>query len=676
MTASVATIVLELTLPWQVVADNKMAPPVQLAIRELQSHWQQIAGQALPVTTEKGQRHLIVLAVAGQGGDGFTWQAQADQITITGASARGLLFGVYHFLEVLGCRWLAPGALWTRLPQTQSVTLPATLVHEEPAFAGRCLIIGHYAFMIEAGAWIEWAARNRYNTIFFHTIANPIGGGAAPLWSWERQREQALALLRERGMTIEIGGHGLPDLLPRTSFKSMPTAFREEAGKRTKRHNFCPSSSDAQLVIQQNARRYFQANPGFAVYHLWADDIPGGGWCTCAACAGLSNADQLLLATNLVAEVLAKVAPTAELSFIAYLDTETPPTQIKPHANVCLLWAPRTRNYGRAIDDASCPVNTPYYPQQLKAQIAAFTGAGTVRVFEYYSDGILFKSVLPVLSQVMQRDLCFYRDVGVHTMQTLMTGTHPWVTAHLTNWLFGRLTWQPEQELAALLADFCQAAFGVGGAAMLGYYQALEEAFALVLHQTPDQRGRFALPTSPLALIKEPVADMEDPVHAAAATLQKRAETVTSLFDLVAMAERQLAAARQLVEQQGVTSPQLAAEANAFALTKAWLHFSGHRLRLYASLATTPPAPNARHHWQAAQEAFQRVQAWAAQLPPVFQSNLTMGHFAMWGLRLRRIQADSFTAPPLRWWIDLGTVTHLAAGYLRLARQFKAERRA
>ena len=166
------------------------------------------------------------------------------------------------------------------------------------------------------------------------------------------------------------------------------------------------------------------------------------------------------------------------------------------------IWIPRSRlhrspagerlsalgaahaNYGRATDDETCPVNWPAYPDLLNAQIEAFAEAGSVRVFEYYSDAILFKSVLPILCHVMQADLRFYRNAGVHTVQTLMTGTHPWVTAQLTNWLFGRLTWNVDGDVNTLVADFSDAAFGAAGPTMVRYYAALEEAYALILNQT------------------------------------------------------------------------------------------------------------------------------------------------------------------------------------------------
>lgn len=672
------TITLDLTHQWYVRA-NSTAPPALLALRELQTHWQQITDKLLlhdfQGEVQAEEASIIMLVVADNGTDNrydeFTWQVHPNQIQIHGQSPRGLLFGVYHFLEMLGCRWLAPGLLWTHIPSLQTIALPSEPITEAPAFTERCLIIGHYAFMREIEIWIEWAARNRYNTIFLHTAPNDIGGGSVPEWAWLHYRERALTLLRERNMTIEVGGHGLPALLPRKLFRKMPQAFREVDGKRTRKHNFCPSSVEAKTVIQENARRYFQENPQIDVYHIWADDIPGDGWCGCVACAALSSSDQLLLATNMIAEVLADVHPQAELSFIAYLDTEAPPTQITPLHNVCLLWAPRTRNYGRATDDEQCPVNTPYYPELLQAQIDSFATAGTIRVFEYYSDALLFKSVLPILGNVMQHDLRFYRAVGVHTMQTLMTGTRPWITAQWTNWLFGRLTWQPDADRDALLTDFCHAAFGDAGTPMVSYYQTLEEAFALVLNQTPDQRGHLALSMSPLALIKDPLADMEDPIHASPETLQRRAADVPMLFALVDAAEAELHTA-----QQRADSPQLQAEAIAFALTKAWFHFNGHRLRLYATIAANPPAPDMRVHWQAAQRAYREVNRWAEQhLPPLFQQTLKPVQMAMWALRLRRIQADFLTPQWLSWTVDVGSATRLLAGFLQMYGRYKREKR-
>ena len=656
---------LDLEQNWQIVVADGVDLAGKTAVSDLQQTLQQLSNRPFPITSQPSNQPTIEITSMGGDGEGFHWQASSNRVRLQGDSSRGVAHAIYHFLQMLGCHWLAPGDLWAVLPSKTQFTIPAAGA-ETPAFSGRCLIIGHHAFMKDVNDWIIWAARNRYNSLFLHLAPNDVGGGSVPDWFWQVKREEAVKLLREREMTVEVGGHGLPSLLPRKLFKQMPEAFREENGRRTKRYNFCPTNERGLAVIRQNARAFFAARPGYDVYHVWADDIPGGGWCNCAQCAGYSASDQLLLATNAVAEVLTEVEPTATIAFIAYLDSETPPTQVRPLPNVSLLWAPRTRNYGRSLADPTCPVNTPYYSDTLAAQHEVF--GGKTAVFEYYSDAILFKSVLPVLSHIMQQDLVRYRDLGVRTMQTLMTGTRPWATAQLTNWLFGQLAWQPEQDVDMLVAQFCQAAFGAGAAEMVGYYGALEKVFTAVLHQTPDQREHgFELTLSPWQLVKNPMADMEDPIHATAATLQARAAQLPQLLGWIGEAANHLVAA-----QTHSNSPRLAAEARAFALLRPWLKFNSYRLALYAAVKTNDP--QALQLWHQANAAYEAVQAWGAShiAEPLYRQNFKTMTFVFWGLRLRRIWADEFGN---RFATDLGSLLKLAGGFAKMVWGYMRDKR-
>ncbi|MEM7114390.1 MAG: DUF4838 domain-containing protein [Chloroflexota bacterium] len=666
---------LDLDRAWQILTVRELGLAGKTAVSDLQQTLQKITGQPCPITTQPNDQPTIQIENVG-GGEGdsdesFQWQASPNHIVLCGNSGCGVAHAIYHFLHLLGCNWLAPGDLWSILPTDSTVEIAAA-GSEAPAFAGRCLIIGHHAFMKDINDWIIWAARNRYNNIFLHTAPDDVGGGSVPEWFWAVKQESALRLLREREMVIEYGGHGLPSLLPRKLFKQMPEAFREENGRRTKQYNFCPTNERGLAIVRENARVYFAQRPGYDVYHVWADDIPGGGWCSCATCVGYSVSDQLLLATNAVAQVLAEVEPQATISFIAYLDTEAPPTQVEPLPNVSLLWAPRTRNYGRSLADPTCPI-APYYNETLAKQVDTFGTPGTdaTAVFEYYSDAILFKSVLPVMPTILQQDLVVYRSLGVQTMQTLMTGTRPWVTAQLTNWLFGQLAWQPEQDVAALVVRFCRAAFGEGAEEMVAYYGTLERVFTAVLQQTPDQRERgFEFSRSPWKLVKNPVADMEDPIHASAQILQARAAELPQLLAAIDQAATHLAAA-----QAHANNPRLAAEAKAFGLLQPWLQFNCHRLALYDALKTNDP--QAVHLWQTTKTAYDAVQAWGANniIDPLYRQNFKTMQFAFWGLRLRRILADQFSSIR-RFAIDLGTLLQLAGSFAQMVRDYKRSKRA
>ena len=194
---------------------------------------------------------------------------------------------------------------------------------------------------------------------------------------------------------------------------------------------------------------------------------------------------------------------------------------------------------------------------------------------------------------------------------------------------------------------------------MVGYYGALEKVFTAVLQQTPDQRERgFELTRSPWKLVKNPIADMEDPVHASAKTLQARAAQLPQLLAWIDEAAAHLAAARAQSN-----SPRLIAEEKAFNLLQPWLQFNSYRLALYAATKTNDP--QVRQLWQQTKVAYEAVQAWGASQieEPLYRLNFKTMQFVFWGLRLRRIQADLFRGGIGRFLVDAGTLLKLAGGF-------------
>src|SRR5690606_28826034 len=103
---------------------------------------------------------------------------------------------------------------------------------------------------------------------------------------WDREGEEIIAEARKRGMTLQFGGHHLPSLLPRDLFEEHPDWFPVRGGERNARYNMCTSNPGAQAYVRESARRFFERFAGADVYHLWADDIRGGGWCECTQCSG------------------------------------------------------------------------------------------------------------------------------------------------------------------------------------------------------------------------------------------------------------------------------------------------------------------------------------------------------------------------------------------------------
>jgi hypothetical protein len=655
---------IDFNTPWQIVVPEAPNAITQLAAQELSQTMEKITGAAFPVVEVAAVTadSVFILGHSKGESDGFRWAYADGKVEIHGQNQRGLLYGVYAFLEALGCRWVAPGADGERLPQGNMFAVPSEAVTETPALPGRCLILGHYAFLQEANAWIVWAARNRLNTLFLHTIQEPLAFGAAPESQYQEKKAAIVELARQREIVIEHGGHGLADLLPRELFGQMPEAFRMKDGERTPDHNFCPSNAAGLEIVKQNTAAHFQARPEVDVFHIWADDIPGGGWCECAQCQQYSPSEQALLATNAVAEVLAEVNPDAQLSFLAYHDTEAVPSKVTPRPNVCMLWAPRMRCYAHSTDDSDCTVNVPRYNEIFQAQVTHFEQAGSApaRVFEYYLDAILFKAVLPPFPKLIQEDLLFYKAAGAHTVQALMTGYNPWVNPQINAWLFARLAWNTELDTDALVADFCQATFGTNTEDMPAYYHVLEAAFALALELHPEQ---IKLDFDLTDIWNNPPTDMGDPFYAPKEELIERAGRNAQILELLESAHQHLQAA-----QENTNPEAWNAEAAAFQLYAAWLRFDFNRLQLYAALTDGKPTSEAKTYLEQAEKALADALAWDDShiADPRFRTNFRMPIRAMWGLRLAYLRAKYFTPKALGWLVKLRALAQTVPLFLRL----------
>src|SRR5919199_2281731 len=268
-----------------------------------------------------------------------------------------------------------------------------------------------------ADDWITWAARNRLNGLFVHVITGSAPVGGAPEAVWRERRPEAVALARQRGMTIEHGGHLLPELLPRAQIR----ALGEGQG---------PSEAVRRRIVQ-----HVRAHPEADVLHLWGADRPPGA-------RGEDASNAALRTANALAAVAEHARPGTEVPFLAYHDTEEVPRGVRPRGNVGLLFAPRERCYEHALTDPGCRRNR-RYRELLLAHVDHFGAADgrPAQVFEYWFDALLFSEGVPDLASTMARDLAFYREAGVHTVQMLATGHRRAPSPHPNPPAFARLAW-------------------------------------------------------------------------------------------------------------------------------------------------------------------------------------------------------------------------------------------
>ena len=103
-----------------------------------------------------------------------------------------------------------------------------------------------------------------------------------------------------------------------------------EQGKRSNDFNLNPFSHDALEYLSSGATQYLEQMPEVSLFHLWADDIDGGGWSHEPGKEDYSPSDQALLVSNFLVKKAREKVPSAHLAYLAYHDTVRPPRVVKP----------------------------------------------------------------------------------------------------------------------------------------------------------------------------------------------------------------------------------------------------------------------------------------------------------------------------------------------------------
>lgn len=459
--------------------------PAESAATELRAA-QRVGRRSVGAGPASGEGGVIRVEIDGDAPTpGFLSVVDDGSVRLVAAGPRDLLDGVAWLCERFGV--IVPGPGMAAAGTSTGVLGRGRVVHR-PAFGERGLVLGCDGLHEGWRDWLRFASGNGLSTVFFHDTPpsrlNPSdddrGRGGRMFEFWDREGEEVRALAARFGLRLEFGGHHLSALVPREAFAEHPEWFRFDGRARTGVFNLCVSSAGARAQLREGARRFFERFPGFDVYHLWPDDLRGGGWCACEGCAGLSPSDQALTATNVVAEVLREVAPGAEVTYLAYHDTLEAPTRVEPAGNVVALWAPRNRCYAHALDDGGCPRNVEHLAS-LERLASWFGGAERVRVFEYYSDGILFKWMTPPHLGILPRDMAAYVAAGVAGVYDLAVSPRPWVGPMWHAWWFARCAREGSGDTTDGLATFCEATFGRFGEGFVEVYRRLDAACRLLL---------------------------------------------------------------------------------------------------------------------------------------------------------------------------------------------------
>ena len=372
--------------------------------------------------------------------DGFAREVDGKGVTLWAPSAKGILNAVYELAEALGFLFLLPGEAGEWPPEQGAWPLPLGRKTFRPRFPWRGVIWESLDTRDYTHAeWLRFYAKLRFNAVLHEIADRP--------------------LAEELGLRLEAGGHGMSKLLPRELFAKKPELFRmsqpeDFGGKRNPDFNFCVTNPEAKAIVQARFEKEAKKAEGLYALNLYADDLPGGGWCHCPSCRSLSPSDQVALVARHMAEVVRRLKQPLRFSLLAYHDSLKPGETVSPPPESFLLYAPRERCYGHALNDPACRRNRLYAAglEAWRKNPAIRTDAHTC---EYYFDQILFRGLYPFLPNIIRGDLEAYRQAGIECPLSLQVGG-PAIAPEYNMLFYARALWDAALTPEAFAADLSE----------------------------------------------------------------------------------------------------------------------------------------------------------------------------------------------------------------------------
>lgn len=310
-------------IPEMVILLSKTATPQEkYAAKELASYLGMISAAALDTVYEAGNLPYIALGKAASeqgvcadrdlGNDGFSLQTKDGNLYILGGK-RGVIYGVYEFLEKLGCRFFT--ATCEKIPVCEELALPDlndtqvpileyrehnyTDVIRYPSFAVKCRLNGgHHPIPEEKGGNMSYAW-------YVHTFEKMV-----PPAKYAAEHPEYFALVDGERPTLSDG-----------------------------RHQLCLTNPDVLQICIESVRQALLEHPEASIISVSQNDWWGN--CTCDACRAIdeeegSEAGSLIRFVNAIAEALEDEFPHIIFDTLAYHYSRPATRLTRPRHNVCV----------------------------------------------------------------------------------------------------------------------------------------------------------------------------------------------------------------------------------------------------------------------------------------------------------------------------------------------------
>jgi len=498
------------------------------AAEMVRSHLREMSGATIEIRRENelgeaagtqihiGQSRLteaLGLGDAGLGPGGIRIKTMPGAVAVYGLDDKtptdplGTLHAATVLLERLGCRYLWPGRLGKIVPKRSTVVISDVDITYTPAIIQRRIRSLGYSDRLQQGLDRLGVGKEDYERRFREATDS---GLADPGWfGWQcLGGSMNLRAGHAFGHYWEAYHQQHPEW-----FALQPNGSREHVGG-PERARLCKTNPELIATIVREKIAELEADPSRLSVSLSPNDGGPSTFCMCDRCRQLDPAegrkielhyddrsggrterkyfeyvsltDRMCWFYNAVAEGVVRSYPDALLVADAYSVYSAPPVRSNLHPNIVVRFVPMTylsdEGRRRALADwdawAAAARQIYFRPNVLNG--GRRDGTPLIFVHKLAED---------------LRYLAGHRMVGTDFDSCL----HNWATHGLNYYVLARLLWDPEQDVDALVDDYCRSGFGPAADAVKRYLLRIEELTDSIARSTAGDDFKEVDVTAPYA---------------------------------------------------------------------------------------------------------------------------------------------------------------------------------
>lgn len=413
-----------------------------------------MAGLEIP----RGRTHRL-------GEDGFVIHCDGRHLVLAGNDTDGYTgnqYAVYDFLHRLGVRWFMPGDFGEVVPQEHTIVAESMSVTDMPDFAVRMFwthSLASYPPMAEERR--RWMLRNKMT-------ADINRGGTA----WYQMP----------------GDSSVRALLPAEMFEKHPEWFALEIDGMRNRH--MPSMGHEELIAAISDSIKARAKDGHKITAFSADDgmpqcrdartvahatdFPNSGYDKGNLDIDRSISEQWMYFVRRIAETVHAEYPDHVISTNGYANRVIPPerNRVADPDRLMIMFAHIEACTIHGYDDACWQMD-----RQLKMLKRWCKLSNKVFWYNYNYCMLISKNTISPMVSRLKQNFPHWKEAGVWGFSD--QDEVDWSTTGITTrYVRGRMYWDADADVDAMLDDYFEKWFGASGPALQEYYDLLEDAFS------------------------------------------------------------------------------------------------------------------------------------------------------------------------------------------------------